>query len=67
MMLERGIEVSHTTIMRGVHQYGPELDKKIRRNLKLTGDSWKLDETYIKIKGKCKYSIFLFIVLLKIS
>ena len=54
-MAERGIKVSHTTIMRWVHQYAPELDKKIRRKLKLTGDSWKLDETYIKIKGKWKY------------
>ena len=55
MMVERGIKVSHTTIMRWVHQYAPELDKKIRRKLKHTGDSWKLDETYIKIKGKWKY------------
>ena len=37
MMAERGIEVSHTTIMRWVHQYGPELDKKIRKKLKPTG------------------------------
>ena len=51
-MAERGIDVSHTTIMRWVHQYAPELDKKIRRKLKPTGDSLKLDETYIKIKGK---------------
>ena len=55
MMDEHGIDVSHTTIMRWVHQYGPELDKKIRKKLKPTGDSWKLDETYIKIKGKWKY------------
>jgi transposase-like protein len=55
MMAERGIEVSHTTIMRWVHQYGPELDKKTRKKLKPTGDSWKLDETYIKIKGKWNY------------
>ena len=55
MIAERGIKVSHTSIMRWVHQYSPELDKKIRRKLKPTGDSWKLDETYIKIKGKWKY------------
>ena len=36
-------------------RWGPELDKKIRRKLKLTSDSWKLDETYVKIKGKWKY------------
>ena len=55
MISERGILLTHTTIMRWVHQYAPELDKKIRRKLKLTGDSWKLDETYVKIKGKWKY------------
>jgi transposase, IS6 family len=55
MMAEWGIKVSHTTIMKWVHQYAPELDKKIQRKLKLTGDSWKLDETYVKIKGKWKY------------
>ena len=54
-MDERGIKVSHTTIMRWVHQYGAELDKRIRRTLKYTGDPWKLDETYIKTKGKWKY------------
>ena len=50
-----GDKVSHWAIMRWVHQYAPELDKKIRRKLNLTGDSWKLDETYVKIKGKWKY------------
>ena len=52
MLLERGIEISHTTIMRWIHQHSPELDKKIRRKLKLTDDSWKLDETYVKFNGK---------------
>ncbi|OOR71146.1 hypothetical protein BLX06_32410 [Bacillus cereus] len=31
---ERGLSLAHTTIMRWVHQYGPELDKRIRRHLK---------------------------------
>ncbi|EOQ07456.1 transposase [Bacillus cereus VDM021] len=52
MMEERGLSVSHTTIMRWVHQYGPELDKRIRRHLKQTNDSWRVDETYIKVKGQ---------------
>ncbi len=55
MMIERGIQVDHSTIMRWVHQYSPEIEKKIRRHLKLTNDSWRVDETYIKIKGKTKY------------
>ena len=55
MISERGILITHTTIMRWVHQYGPLLDQKIRRKLRKTNDSWKLDETYVKIKGKWKY------------
>ncbi|WP_142317688.1 IS6 family transposase, partial [Bacillus pseudomycoides] len=55
MMEERGLSVAHTTIMRWVHQYGPELDKKIRRHLKQTNDSWRVDETYIKVKSQWMY------------
>jgi transposase-like protein len=55
MMAERGVEVDHTTIMRWVHQYSPEIEKKVRRYLKSTNDSWKVDETYIKVKGEYKY------------
>ncbi|OUM45787.1 IS6 family transposase [Bacillus pseudomycoides] len=55
MMEERGLSISHTTIMRWVHQYGPELDKRIRRHLKQTSDSWRVDETYIKVKGQWMY------------
>ncbi len=38
MMEEQGLSISHTTIMRWVHQYGSELDKRIRRYLKQTND-----------------------------
>lgn len=55
MMEERGLSIAHTTIMRWVHQYGPELDKRIRHHLKQTNDSWRVDETYIKIKGEWMY------------
>jgi transposase-like protein len=55
MMAERGIKVDHTTIMRWVHQYSPEIEKKIRRHLRPTNDSWRVDETYIKVKVKWKY------------
>ncbi|MFD6509936.1 IS6 family transposase [Bacillus sp. NPDC060175] len=55
MMEERGLSIAHTTIMRWVHQYGPELDKRIRRHLKQTNDSWRVDETYIKVKGQWMY------------
>lgn len=49
------MEVSHTTIFRWVQQYGPELDKRCRQHLKPTNDSWRVDETYIKVKGEDRY------------
>ncbi len=55
MMAERGIEVDHSTINRWVLKYGPELDKRIRPQLQSTNDSWRVDETYIKVKGQWKY------------
>ncbi len=54
-MLERGVEVDHTTIYRWVQDYAPELDKRIRSFLKPTNDSWRVDETYIEIRGEWKY------------
>jgi transposase-like protein len=38
-----------------VLQYAPELDRQIRAHLKPTNDSWRVDETYVKIKGMWKY------------
>jgi len=55
MMAERGLSIVHTTIMRWVHQFSPEINKRIRRYLKSSTDSYRLDETYIKIKGKWYY------------
>ena len=55
IMEERGLSLAHTTIMRWVHQYSPELDQRIRRHLKQTNDSWRVDETYIKVKGQWMY------------
>jgi transposase-like protein len=50
MMLQRGLHVDHTTIYRWMQQYAPELEKRCRPHLKGFTDSWKVDETYIKIK-----------------
>ena len=55
MMRERGVAVDHTTIYRWVQAYSPELNKRCRRYLKPTNDSWRVDETYLKIKGVWKY------------
>ena len=50
MMLERGLKIDHSTIQRWVIAYAPELDKRCRPYLKRTNDSWRVDETYIKVK-----------------
>ena len=55
IMLERGLHVDHTTIYRWVQQYAPELEKRCRPHLKPTTDSWRVDETYIKVKKKWAY------------
>ena len=55
MMDERGLRVDHTTIYRWVQCYAPELDRRCRPHLKTTTDSWRVDETYIKIKGTWMY------------
>jgi IS6 family transposase len=55
MMLERGLQVDHTTIYRWVQRYAPELEKRCRPHLKATTDSWKVDETYIKVRKTWMY------------
>ena len=55
MTAERGLSISASCIWRWVQIYGPELDKRCRRHLKPTNKSWRLDETYIKVKGQERY------------
>jgi len=55
MMLDRGLKADHTTLNRWVIRYSPEIDQRSRPHLKLTNDSWRVDETYIKVKGQWKY------------
>src|SRR2546430_6301871 len=55
MMAERGLNVDHSTIARWVLTYAPELKKRVKAQLKLTNDSWRVDETYIKVKGQWMY------------
>ena len=50
MMLERGLHVDHSTIYRWVQDYAPEMEQRHRRHLKPTTDSYRVDETYIKVK-----------------
>ena len=55
MMLERGLQVDHTTIYRWVQYYALELEKRCRPHLKATNDSWRVDETYLRVAGKWTY------------
>ncbi len=55
MMTERDITVDHSTIYRWVQRYAPELEKCCKPHLKPTNDSWRVNETYIKVKGEWKY------------
>jgi len=55
MMLERGLHADHTTIYRWVQYYAPELEQHCRSYLKATTDSWRVDETYIKVKKVWMY------------
>ncbi len=55
MMRERGLQVDHTTIFRWVQRYAPELEKRCRPHLKTTTDSWRVDETSIKVKKEWLY------------
>jgi len=43
------------SVFRWVQHYSPELDKRCRRYLRPTNDSWRVDETYIKVKGQWRY------------
>ena len=52
---ERGLEADHTTIWRWVQRYGPELEERLRRHLKPTNTSWRVDETYVRVKGRWGY------------
>jgi len=54
-MIERGVEVDHTTLYMWVQAYSIELAKRIRFYAKPYSTSWRVDETYIKVKGKWKY------------
>ena len=43
------------TVWRWVQRYAPELQRCLRRHLKPTNDSWRMDETYVRVKGKWRY------------
>jgi putative transposase len=55
MMDERGVEVDHSTLNRWVLKYVPLLEKQFRARKRPVGSSWRMDETYVKVKGVWKY------------
>lgn len=59
ILQERGVCVHPTTIMRCVHEYGKLVYQIWKKKHKHVHVSWKLDETYINVKGKWYYLIAL--------
>jgi IS6 family transposase len=55
LLAERGLHADHVTVWRWVQRYAPELQRCLRRHLKATNDSWRMDETYVRVKGKWRY------------
>ncbi len=55
LLRERGVWVDHTTVFRWVQHDAPELDKRCRPHLNITNDSYRVDETSIKIKKQWHY------------
>ena len=54
-MAERGIQVDHATLNRWVAKYSPMIATKARRRKASVDRSWRMDETYIKVKGEWTY------------
>lgn len=56
MFEERGIKVDHSALFRWVQRYAPEMEKRLRWYWRRCFDlSWRLDETYVKVRGKWAY------------
>ncbi len=55
MMRERGISLAHTTILRWVQHYSPEFEKRWKRYARSVGGSWRMDETYVRVRGEWMY------------
>jgi putative transposase len=55
MMEERGVEVDHSTLNRWVLKYAPLHEQEFRARKRQVGCSWRMDETYVKVKGVWKY------------
>jgi putative transposase len=55
LMEERGVPVDHATIQRWVVKYSSQLEEAFHRRKRPVGRSWRMDETYIRVKGEWRY------------
>jgi len=55
IMRIRGVEMDHATIQRWVYKFKPEIELQMRKRKKVVGKRWRMDETYIKVKGVWRY------------
>src|SRR5947209_210242 len=55
IMCERNLSIDPSTIWRWMQRYAPELNERIRRELKPTNGSWRTDETYVRVAGRWTY------------
>ncbi len=55
LIAERGVPIDHATIQRWVVKYSPLLEAAFHRRKRSVGMSWRMDETYIKVKGQWRY------------
>ena len=59
IMAERGVRVDHATLNRWTAKYSPLIAANARHRKAPTGRSWRIDETYIKVKGEWTYLLSL--------
>jgi putative transposase len=55
LMEERGVHVDHSSINRWVIKYSPQLEEAFHRRKRPVWVSWRMDETYIRVKGEWRY------------
>jgi transposase-like protein len=55
MLADRGAEVAHTTLFRWTRTYAPEIERWIRPHLRASNGSWRVNETYVRVKGRWMY------------
>jgi len=55
LMSIRGVKVDHATIQRWVFKFTPLVEQQFRKRKKIVGKRWRMDETYVKVKGQWRY------------